>query len=176
MKIVVIGSSSTGKTTLCKKLFEIKLVKKIINVNIISILQQDNFTSIDNLTKQEFINFQEKIFECRENLEMTEADFISDRSFIDGIAYLMAKEIPYEKYLEKYLPYIKKYDYIFYLPIDVIPYESNLYRSNNQNFNQKVDLNIKYLLDKINIKYYSLEMIKLDERVNFIKQVVSKNV
>lgn len=176
MKIVIIGSSSTGKTTLCKELVNIGIITKIISVDAISILKKNNLTNIDNLTKSEFLCFQEEIFECRERIESIENDFISDRSFIDGFAYLMAKKLPYLKYLKKYHNNIKDYDYIFYLPINLIPYENNLYRSKNEKFNILVDENIKAILKKLKLKYHIIDTSILNERVNFINEVINKNV
>ena len=175
MKIVLTGGSSTGKTSLSNELYKQKLVKNLLYIDIKEIILEMGYNNIDNINGNVFLEFQEKIFIKRKILEDSLDNYVSDRGFIDGLAYLMEKNIDPKPFIKMYMNNILQYDYIFYLPGDCIPYQNNDFRSNSSYFNKLVDTNIKKLLLENDIKYYTLNEPNFDKRIKIIKDIVSTN-
>lgn len=172
MKIVLIGGSSTGKTTVFNHLYNLRITTNYIQIDARRLLQERGIDNLDNLNNGSFLSFQNEIFRQRELLEKEYNDFLSDRSFIDGIAYLKSKGYDINKYIQKYLPYINEYDYVFYFPTQTIPFEANSFRAKSIDFNESVDNNIRDILQQYNIKYFPLNMPSIDERITYIKAIL----
>ncbi|WP_151950684.1 AAA family ATPase [Aliarcobacter butzleri] len=175
MKIVLTGGSSTGKSSLANELYRQKIVQNLLYVNIKQIIIEMGYNNIDDMNGNVFLEFQKRIFLQREILEDSLDNYVSDRGFIDGLAYLMAKNIDSKPFIKKYMKNILQYDYIFYLPGNCIPYQHNNFRSHSTYFNKLVDTNIKKLLLENNIKYYTLNEPNFDKRIKEIKDIISIN-
>lgn len=175
MKIVLTGGSSTGKTSLSNELYKQKLVKNLLYIDIKEIILEMGYNNIDDINGNIFLEFQKKIFMKRKILEDSFDNYVSDRSFIDGLAYLMAKNIDPKPFIKIYMKNILQYDYIFYLPGDCIPYQNNNFRSHSSYFNKLVDINIKKLFLDNNLKYYTLNESNFDKRIKAIKDIISIN-
>lgn len=175
MKIVLTGGSSTGKTSLANELYRQKLIQNLLYVDIKKIILEMGYNNIDDINDNIFLEFQKKVFLQRKTLEDSFDNYVSDRSFIDGLAYLMAKNIDPKPFIKIYMKNILQYDYIFYLPGNCIPYQNNNFRSHSTHFNELVDTNIKKLLLKNNIKYYTLNEPNFDKRIKAIKDIISIN-
>ncbi|MFW2516356.1 AAA family ATPase [Aliarcobacter butzleri] len=175
MKIVLTGGSSTGKTSLSNEIYRQKLVKNLLYIDIKEIILEMGYNNIDDINGSVFLEFQKKIFIKRKILEDSFDNYVSDRCFIDGLAYLMAKNIDPNHFINKYMKNILQYDYIFYLPVDCIPYQNNNFRSHSSYFNKLVDTNIKKILLEKDLKYYTLNEPNFDKRIKAIKDIISIN-
>lgn len=171
MKIAFTGASSTGKTTLAKAL-EKKFELKYINVDSRRIIDDLNHSNIDNLNKQEFIEFQKRWLGKKLINEKNINNFITDRTYIDAIAYMSNRNI---NNVELFYNYIKKmdiYDFIFYLPIGRIPFLDDGYRSKNKESNKNVDNFIVELLEKNSIEYYKIIIPDLERSLEYILDII----
>jgi len=123
MKIAIIGTHSTGKTTLVNEL------KKHIDLPIISEVARNFPRDITDNPINE-MNRQMNIFRLQLSEELRHKIFISDRSTIDNAAYMIDALQKYGYYISKKLfvdvigciniaiENIDRYDYLFYIPIE----------------------------------------------------------
>lgn len=92
LKIGVIGSHRTGKTTICKELKSVFPELKLINSSVSSlpIWYQNNKSPDDVISFEERLSIQKEIIEYLANLISINQnnDFIVDRTPIDAIGYL----------------------------------------------------------------------------------------
>ena len=144
-------------------------------MDINEIILEMGYNNIDDINGNIFLEFQKKIFMKRKILEDSFDNYVSDRSFIDGLTYLMAKNIDPKPFIKIYMKNILQYDCIFYLPGDCIPYQNNNFRSHSSYFNKLVDINIKKLFLDNNLKYYTLNESNFDKRIKAIKDIISIN-
>lgn len=171
MKIAFTGSSSTGKTTLAKALEE-KLILKYINVDSRKIIDDLNHSNIDNLNEQEFIDFQKLWLNEKLVNEKSIDNFITDRTYIDAIAYMQNRNINNIELFNKYIKNMDIYDFIFYLPIGRIPFFDDGYRSKNEESNKNVDKLIIELLEKYSIKYHKIVLPDLESSLEYILDII----
>ena len=173
MKIAFAGASSTGKTTLAKAI-EGKLQLKYINVDSRKIIDDLNHSNIDTLNKQEFIEFQ-KIW-LNEKLENEKSinNFITDRTYIDAIAYMLNRNINNFELFDNYIKKMDVYDFIFYLPIGRIPFFDDGYRSKDEKSNKNIDNLIIELLEKNTIRYHKVIIHDFESSLEFILDIVGK--
>jgi len=180
MKIALTGSSSTGKTTLAKELLKNDLTKEHINNFITTdarlILQEMGHKSMDFMTQAESKIFQIKYFQKKKKLEDGANNYITDRSFVDIAAYWTIRdtsdndknsEESHELMNECQL-LSKNYDFHFYLPFGLFPFESDGYRSEDLIFHKKIDCAIINFLQQWKVNYAVLDCISIQERISSI--------
>jgi len=171
MKIAFTGASSTGKTTLAKAVEE-KLLLKYINVDSRKIIDDLRHSNIDNLNEKEFLEFQ-KIWLNEKLINERSIDkFITDRTYIDAIAYMRNRNINNFELFDNYIKKMDVYDYIFYLPTGRILFLNDGYRSKDEESNKNVDNLILELLEKNSIKYYKVVIPDLASSLEYILDIV----
>ncbi|RYA23127.1 hypothetical protein CRU96_09635 [Malaciobacter halophilus] len=171
MKIAFTGASSTGKTTLAKAIEE-KLLIKYINVDSRKIIDDLNHSNIDNLNEQEFLEFQ-KIWLSEKLINESSTDkFITDRTYIDAIAYMCNRNINNFELFNNYIKNMDVYDLIFYLPTGRIPFLDDGYRTKDEEANKNVDNLILELLEKNSIKYYKVDISDFASSLEYIVDIV----
>lgn len=166
LKIAVIGTHFTGKTTLCKKLQKF-LEKKGIKGCIVAEVVRDcpfPINELSTLQAQDWIlNEQKK----REMLLENVCDvIIADRSLIDNFAYWMrvaensleAKEILKKE--EEVFEYSKSYDIIFFLQPFEKEIEDDNFRSINPEWRKEMHKRIEKIIEKFS-KMYDGKIVKL---------------
>lgn len=173
MKIAFTGASSTGKTTLAKALEE-KLLLTYINVDSRKIIDNLNHSNIDNLNEQEFIEFQKIWLDEKLKNENSLEQFITDRTYIDAIAYMLNRNINDNEIFNRYIKNMKVYDFIFYLPVGRIPFSDDGYRSKDEASNKNVDSYILELLQKNEIKYNEVNISDFENSLEYILNVIGK--
>ena len=171
MRIAIIGTHSTGKTTLLNEL------RKHIDLPFITEVARSFPRDITNNPNLE-INRQMDIFKAQMTEESRYDFFISDRSSIDNAAYMIQALQQYGDYLsmEKYLDMIisieeaivhrSEYDYLFYIPIEFDCVDDG-FRCTNEHERVRID----YLINKL--KPETIEIIgTVEERVNKVLEVI----
>lgn len=185
MKIAITGASSTGKTALAKELLKRnefhKYASKFLSTDARGLLALMGYKSMDLMTKEETLKFQEKYFLKKTNIELNKNNFITDRSYVDGAAYWLIRDA-YDLPNELQQPFINKskikaceYDLHIYLPFGVIEFESDGYRSENIDFHKQIDIQIKYYLNKWGINYITLSTPILEKRVEYVLNYLKYN-
>lgn len=174
MKIAFTGASSTGKTSLATALYE-KIPKlDYITVNARSIIDSLNHSNIDKLNEKEFLLFQKEWLIKKNNQEKGKNFFITDRTYIDAIAYMENRNIFDEVLLNSCFTKMREYDFIFYLPLGRIAFQDDGYRSNNEDENKNVDAIIQRLLNDNKILYYRIDMSDFDKSLDYVLSTIGE--
>jgi nicotinamide riboside kinase len=174
MRIAFTGASSTGKTTLAKAINEKIPELEYITVDARKIINELNHINIDNLSEKEFLLFQKEWLSQKITQECKKKNFITDRTYIDAIAYIENKNIDNELLLNTCLSRMKDYDLIFYLPFGRIPFQNDGYRSKNYDEYKNVDAIIQRLLNEQNIPFHIVNIADFDESLNYVISIIRK--
>lgn len=152
-KIVIIGSQSTGKTSLGKEL------SKRINIPLITEIARR--WNIEKVTQTELIHIQKELLRLQIQEENHNGQFISDRSTIDNLAYWLHNVSPIvdrednKLYVSKALDNVKKYSHIFLLTPEFYPIDDD-FRNTNIIYQLQIAEVINTILRLYNIKHYRL--------------------
>lgn len=182
MKIAFCGASSTGKTTLAKRLMATPefraLVPRFLTTNARAMLKERGHQSMDLMDVNERRSFQAAYLKKKLTSESHVASFLTDRSFVDVAAYSKARDSPglpgveLGPTLERCREAVRAYDMHFYFPLDVIDFESDGYRSEDRGQHRAVADCIESLLDEWNVGAHRLDMPDLAERTAFVLEKV----
>ena len=173
MRIAITGSSSTGKTTLAKEVSMMDNNLEYLTVDARTIIQSFNIKNIDNLTPNQFKSFQNEWIIQKKNNETFRDNFITDRSFIDSLAYMRDRDI-FDNILEKEcISNMLQYDIVFYIPFGNIPFQSDGYRISDISRHKKIDADIRFLLKKHHIKYFVIETLTVQDRIDYMMRIIN---
>jgi len=169
MKVALIGTHGTGKTTLVHEIVaEIK--KQGINVGFLGeIVRACPFPVNENQTKDtsNWIIYTQYIkeLELKDKCDI----LICDRSILDAYVYrfnLFGKDELLEKFVKEK---IKEYNLLFRVPIDHSRLKNDNFRSTNQSFQRTIDKKFNELESLFKIKSISSNNVK------YIKDTIIKN-
>ena len=173
IKIAIIGTSGTGKTTLTKKLKRgfTRQNKKVEIIDEVTRKCPWNINEQAEFICQSWI-FHEQI---RKELEIEYKNpdiIIYDRNICDNLAYMervidTTKDFPIIEFLQlveiaRYWSY--KYDYIIYMPLNLQYLKEDGVRSVNEKFTKDIDWRIRRI-----IKNFDLDVIKYRKNFNVNK-------
>jgi len=180
MKIALTGASSTGKTTLAKALvgseFEKTCVKEYLSFDTRRILTNMGFHAIDDMSNDEYIEFQQQVIQAKIKNEHNKNNYITDRSFADYAAYIITrvgvnkKSPPIEKLLRKCKKLSMTYDITFFLPIGRVEFVPDGYRVERADYHKRVEEEILKRLKIWNILYYRIEKYDVRESINEVQE------
>lgn len=184
MKIALCGASSTGKTTLAKKLIENPFFKNIVNkfisVDGRHLLDVMGCTNMDKMNRNQTREYQFKYFEHKIQSELNQFKFITDRSYIDISAYWIVRdafdvsESEQNKLLNPCKKLSNNYDLHFYLPFGLIEFERDGYRPESNTFNKKIDSQIKLYLKKWKITHCKIDVVDISKRVETVINAIQE--
>jgi GTPase SAR1 family protein len=175
MKIGLVGTMSTGKTTLVNALKELPQFKNYHFATERSKYLRDLGIPLntDSTLKGQTIFLAERVSELmRENL-------ITDRTVIDVMAFTnCAKSIhqadknSFEEYARNF---INDYDYIFYVSPDGVEIEDNGVRETNAEYRDLIDFTIQQLISNYKYRIKILHKISgsTKERIKQILEVIN---
>jgi hypothetical protein len=69
---------------------------------------------------------------------------------------------------------VARYDYHFYFPVGVIPFESDGYRSEDGSLHDRIDRRIAKLLTEWSIPHCSMSVRSVDERRDLVMQHITQ--
>ncbi|MCL5003777.1 MAG: ATP-binding protein [Patescibacteria group bacterium] len=152
MKIAVIGSHGTGKTTLAKR------ISGILEFNFIPDVAREAHEKKFAINEQTPPETQFWILSKQIELERnTEAPWISEKSLLDNLVYgtFSIKDEEVLRVLEKIILRNLDYDLIFYLPIEFGLVDDGL-RSLDVGFQEEIDRVYRQLLLNKKLKFIEL--------------------
>jgi len=178
MRIAFTGSTSTGKTTLVEALLQDPTFSEYVSVHHTvdarHILQNLGFHSMDPMTPEETRYFQLTYFIRKLYGERGRSSFVTERSFVDIAAYWMERDtLGCSQFEQRILMdpcemEAKSYEIHFYLPFDVVPFQSDGWRSEDLDFHRRVDRRIHSLLEAWKINYVTLSTPSHTERIETV--------
>lgn len=186
MRIAFTGSSSTGKTTLAKKLQDdtrfCGLSLEFVTVDARKLLEELGFKSMDLMIPEGKIKFQTAYLEKKLVLEDGRDNYFTDRSFIDVASYwleldktrLPASDI--DSYIECCRQEVGRYDLHFYFPYGLFPFESDGYRSEQFALHERIDSRICQLISEWGCKVVSLDAKDLGLRCDVVIEALHEQL
>jgi len=169
MKIAVIGSHGTGKTTICKQL------SKLFKLNYIPDVVPDayklNFTINENTPPESQFWILTKQIELERN---TPTPWIMEKSLWDNYIYasFSINDKHALKVIQKIIDANANYDLVFYCPIE-FPLVDDSLRSLDKKFQKNIDKKFRKFLKTKKIKYHQLTGDK-SQRLNQAKKILKK--
>jgi nicotinamide riboside kinase len=173
-RIGLVGTMSTGKTTLVNALKELPQFKDYHFATERSKYLRDLGIPLntDSTLKGQTIFLAERVSELmRDNL-------ITDRTVIDVMAFTncadsikQGDKISFEEYARNF---IKEYDYIFYVSPDGVEIEDNGVRATNAEYRDLIDFTIKNITKNYSHRINNFHTISgtTDERIKQILEVI----
>jgi len=157
MKIALIGTHGTGKTTLAHELTT-ELKKEGLNTEFLGELARECPLPINEKTtkeSQEWIIFTQHLREIE--MQNKYEILICDRSILDGYVYYIRK-FGREKTLEEFIKKrIKDYDLIVKIPINESFLREDGIRSINKEFQEDIDKIFEEILEELEIPFITHE-------------------
>ena len=158
MKIAIIGTHSTGKTTLGRMLAE-KLKELRYEVNYLNELARECPFPINEATSFEAQKWiLDNQFRLEEEMHSTNGFLICDRATLDNFAYMkrVSKGLDIRSYEKKAAEHMSSYDFVFKTKKLNLEAEKDGIRSVNDEFRNEIDNLISKLLKKHKIDYFEL--------------------
>lgn len=151
MRIAIVGSHSTGKTTLLRLLSERLEISTLSEVAREMIAESDKLPH--HMTAAERGDFQMGILREQIRRELASESFLSDRSVFDAVAY--AFDTPSYEDLhsvaeEHAVP--RPYDRIFFLPVE-FPLEGDDIRSQDEDYRLAIETELLKILERTGTPY-----------------------
>lgn len=154
MRIAIVGTHSTGKTTLLESL------AGHLDLPVLSEVAREKIAESDKLphlmTGGERGKFQKLVLEEQMRRESSSGRFIADRSVFDAVAY--AFDTPYYetlRILAKTHAEAFPYDRIFFLPVE-FPLEGDGVRNEDEAYRDAIDRELRAILDHAEIPYQTV--------------------
>ena len=171
MKIAIIGTHSTGKTTILENLSDYfrELGKEVITlpeyarlcpfpINENTTLEAQKWILLSQITEENKIDHKDKIL-------------LSDRGTIDNFAYLyrIGQSEAIENFERCAVAHMKTYDFVFKTQKLSLAAKEDGIRTTDLEFRDMIDRLISHLLMKHSIKYLNLpETIDYETHIEFI--------
>jgi GTPase SAR1 family protein len=174
MKIAFTGASSTGKTTLAKRLMRmpefVKYIPHYVTTDARRLLEGMGFRSMDTMSRDELRSFESHYYVEKIKSEGDLNSFVTDRSFVDVAAYWVCRDTfdrSREESMQLEVPCYnaaKRYDVHYYFPLGAIPFEDDGYRSVDMELHRKIDRQIIKYLNEWHLSYIRLDSQDLESR------------
>jgi nicotinamide riboside kinase len=169
-KIAIIGSQSTGKSTLGNQL------SKKMNIPLIKELARK--WDIEKATQTELIHIQKELLKLQIQEENRNGQFISDRSTIDNLSYWLHNVSPIVDkeenalYIKTALDNVKNYSHVFLLTPEFYPIDDG-FRNTNIIYQLQIAEIINTILRLYNIQHYRLSGT-VENRVQKAMEILEK--
>ncbi len=176
MRITIVGTSSTGKSTLAKALFDHlkneNVISELICLDARKLMISMNFSSIDSMNREQLRSFQLAYYQRKLELEDGKDFYIAERSFVDIAAYWKQRDAvdlpPSEQaeMIENCKINSARYDLHIYLPYGIVPFKSDGFRSLDLKSHISVDNQISAFLDNWGLNYIKIKTDIFEYRLN----------
>lgn len=201
MKIVILGSHGTGKTTLAKRLlgylrdnyeFKIEKISHVKDNQVILLektfgrlhwvyLPETPFEATQHgfsMNKETSLESEFWMIAKQIELEMRSAPWVADKCLIDMLAYaryFFADQPHFLKIIEDICLRNINYDLVFYLPSNEFPIEDDGLRLTDRDFQLSIDNIIKQIFADLSIPYQQLPEGR-DLRFEKAKAIIAEHI
>jgi len=155
LKITVIGSQSTGKTSLSR------ILSEELNLPFIAEVARNFKKEQLNPSYPSYLSIQKEILRLQLQEESLYNSFVSDRSSLDNLAYYLygcydtASDLDNNSYISQSVNNALNYTHIFFLRPE-FKIKNDEFRDTNILYQYNIDNIIKCILQLYNINYYML--------------------
>ena len=173
LRIALIGSHGTGKTSIVEELV------RITNLPIIEEIARNYDMNTTNIN--EYKHYQKQLLleqiKTETHLILSKGNFISDRSSIDNMAYfwLKCKTNATKQEMVRYgqiaIHNSLRYSHLFYVPIEIPLPTNDEFRFEDEAFQRDIDSKIIEILSKFGVGVITIRGT-LNERVRSILEAV----
>ncbi len=177
MKIAIIGTHSTGKTTIIKMLHAQLQRQGIDSVVLPEFSRLCPHPINEGSTREAQAWIQEEQIQQEAAHSHQNNVLICDRATIDNFAYMhvATQGMGIRHYEARAVAHMQSYDAVFKTYKLPIPAIEDGIRTINDDFRDKIDNWIQYFLDKHSIPYYLLpQTIDYVTHIAFIKEILSQ--
>ncbi len=199
MKIVILGSHGTGKSTLAQRLHGYLLANYSLQVNSVSLVKNKKIKKLKEpigslhweylpeapfealqrgftMNKETSLESELWIVAHQLEMELRSAPWVADKCLIDILAYaryLFKSEPEFLSIIERIIKKNINYNLVIYLPTGEFPIEDNSLRLMDTNFQKDIDTEILKIMNEMDVSYYTITGSK-DERFNAVKEIIDK--
>ena len=169
MKIVITGSSCSGKTTVIKTLERegFKVLHEIPR-QLIKKYKKEGINPTTNIHKFQY-EILKLTLERNKNIRDDEITFL-DIDIPEGVAYFKARNMQPPEWLTSAIEKHAIYDKVIFL--EQAPFfENDNVRLEDHKTSKKIGEIIEKTYEKLNYKVHKIPFIKLDERIKIIKRI-----
>ncbi len=171
LRIAVIGSQGTGKSTLSRQLSE------ELNIHLITEVARSFKKEQLICTNPAYSSIQKEILRLQIQEESLHKKFVSDRSSIDNVSYYLygcydiASDLDNNSYISQSINNALNYTHIFFLRPE-FEISDDGFRDCDIKYQKSIDTIIKTILQLYNIKYYQLSG-STEDRVKKAMRVIN---
>lgn len=176
LRIVIIGTCSTGKTTLALELAKVTnltYIEEGARNLYLQLSNQDNWNQEDPLCQ---LALQYKIYSLKVEQELSSYSkgFVADRSYLDNFMYYLyyCNSVIEKDSMTLFESWsreaMKIYTHIFILKLDSIPYVKDFIRTETYSCALMYETIIQGLIDRWTIPVILITAKNLQDRVNFV--------
>lgn len=178
MKILLSGAQGVGKSTLNNELIKNEQFRDYLQLDSIS----TKFAKSKDDMKDS-LKFQQNITLYAYSEYLNNSNYISSRGIADGYAYqkysyLKTRVEKYKTLMDLSIDLSWQFNDTvnIYVPI-MFEIESTKYRSGDKEFQKIIDEYVQEYFERVNIPFYTLKSLNINERVNEILNYIrNKNV
>lgn len=181
MRIALTGTSSTGKTTLAERLMlepeRDAWGGRLISANARGLLLELGYQSVDGMTLAQRSDFQFAYIARKLELEKSQAEYLTDRSYLDIAAYWLdyTGGCDDDDLVVRCRKEVARYDLHFYFPVGLLDVEMDGFRSTDIESHERVDCHIRRLAANWGVSLVSLSRLDIDWRIAEFIAAVSVN-
>jgi predicted ATPase len=184
VKIAFTGVSSTGKTTLARRLMKVPAFHSHVDTCVSdvarSIIEYLRLPPVDKMTRRQSQTFELCCFSYKLLQESALDRYLVDRSFVDVAAIWLERDARgmslevQNLIVDPCRSLSERYDFHCYFPRRVIPFVADSVRSTNLDYHRRVDEHIKSLLDHWGLEYITMTNAEIEVRALQVMEHITK--
>lgn len=180
MKVYFVGAHSTGKTTLARYVSQQYKIPMITEVARMVLSERETHLDALRYDLDQVDDYQRQIFHRQIEEEKRYQEFVSDRSFVDCLAYAgqhtrILPELMKDPRVEGHLELMKEHNsFIFFVrPSKATLKADGVREAPVWDGVVSIDSMIKFMLEMWELKYFQIHIDNMQERIRLVDGVLS---
>lgn len=176
MKIALTGCSSTGKTTLAKRLVDIPPLTghRFLPGDARGLLYEMGI-SLQAASQDDLMQFQRTYLAQKRRREEGCANYVVDRSYVDVAAYWVAYGLSTggeDGFIRTCHSLAVQYDLHCYFPPDLLPFDADGFRGDDRDRRATVDRCIREFLEMWQLRFVSISTDEISTRLAAVESAL----